>query len=132
MYRSKSIGNDERFQGVCELVFVILENQVLHTWTNFFGVNQRVLREWRGVRSMKMGILREDGSLKFCICKCQWFFFCKFGSRVIYLLSKFPTILGAFQNLGLKRDYHSFIFVKALCGALSHNYVAKEFVVLWA
>jgi hypothetical protein len=43
----------------------------------------------------------------------------------IWLLSKFLTILGAFQNLGLKRVCYSFIFVKALCGALSHNYVAR-------
>jgi len=59
-------------------------------------------------------------------------FFVNLDLGFIYLLSKFPTILGSFQNLGLKRDCYSFIFVKVLCGALSHNYVAREFVVLWA
>jgi hypothetical protein len=47
-------------------------------------------------------------------------------------LSKFLTILEAFQNLGLKRDCYSFMFVKVLCGALSHNNIARKFVVMWA
>jgi hypothetical protein len=58
-------------------------------------------------------------------------FFVNLVLGFICFLSKFP-ILGTFQNLGLKKDFYSFIFVKALCGALSHNYVAREFVVLWA
>jgi hypothetical protein len=60
------------------------------------------------------------------------FFFVNLILRFICFLSKSFTILEAFQNLGSKRDCYSFMFVKVLCGALSHNNIVRKFVVLWA
>jgi hypothetical protein len=68
---------------------------------NFFLCESWVLREWKTVRPMTMRVLKENGSLKICICKCQWFFFCKFGYKVYLFLVQVswrtPKLLDGFN-----------------------------------
>jgi hypothetical protein len=48
----------------------------------------------------------------------------------ICFLFKFHGISETCQNLGLERVGHSSLFVRALCGALLHNYVGSFVVII--